>query len=216
MNLSLTEAMNSIQLHSRDPTVNWYNPIILTSCRHNHDVKCILSGKSAKAAMFYISDYITKNDEKMWQLLSMFSCSIAANPKTSPNASDKDNAHRLLHQCLASVIREQKIHGQQAARYLRGAGDGMYTHETVPMLSHAITLYVHKMLIPANDSPSSVHLSPVDGHVLGDDDEDAEAEPVAFGFEEDVGHSDDEDQHVPLTRDGTPIFHSDQVHDYVY
>ncbi|KAF8317919.1 hypothetical protein DL93DRAFT_2055209, partial [Clavulina sp. PMI_390] len=62
---------NSIRLKARDPTINWFNPIILASCRHNHDLKCILSGKSAKAAMFYISDYITKNDEKSYEVLSL-------------------------------------------------------------------------------------------------------------------------------------------------
>jgi hypothetical protein len=139
---------NLILLRCEDPTINWYNPIILTSCRHNHDVKCILSGKSAKAAMFYISDYITKNDEKMWQLLSTFSRLVAANPRTDANTSDKENACRLLHQCLASVIREQKIHGQQAAHYLRDGGNGMCTHHTVPMLSHAITSYVQKLISP--------------------------------------------------------------------
>jgi hypothetical protein len=53
---------NSILLRCLDSTVNYFNPIILTLCRHNHDIKCILSGKSAKAAIFYITDYITKMD----------------------------------------------------------------------------------------------------------------------------------------------------------
>jgi len=208
---------NAVVLRSRDPTINWYNPIILTSCRHNHDVKCILSGKSAKAAMFYISDYITKNDEKMWQLLSMFSRSVAANPKTTPNASDKENARRLLHQCLASVIREQKIHGQQAARYLRGAGDGIYSHSTIPMLSHAVTSFVREMLNLSNGPVSSLHHSPVDGFLLGDEDEnEAEVEPVALDFDGDDDHPDDDDPHVPLTKDGMPSFRSDQVQDYVF
>ncbi|KAF8287743.1 hypothetical protein DL93DRAFT_2069292, partial [Clavulina sp. PMI_390] len=61
----------SILLRARDPTINWYNPIILTSCRHNHDLKFILSGRSAKGAMFYISDYITKNDEQKYDLMSL-------------------------------------------------------------------------------------------------------------------------------------------------
>ncbi|KAF9509415.1 hypothetical protein BS47DRAFT_1262153, partial [Hydnum rufescens UP504] len=62
---------NSVVLKCHDATVNYFNPHLLVFGRHNHDLKCILSGKSAKAAMFYISDYITKNDEKMHQVLTM-------------------------------------------------------------------------------------------------------------------------------------------------
>ncbi|KAF8290395.1 hypothetical protein DL93DRAFT_2041769, partial [Clavulina sp. PMI_390] len=65
------EAKNSIHLKCIDPTCNYFNPWLLVFCRHNHDIKCILSGKSAKAAMFYISDYITKNDEKIYQILTL-------------------------------------------------------------------------------------------------------------------------------------------------
>ncbi|KAF9513193.1 hypothetical protein BS47DRAFT_1283107, partial [Hydnum rufescens UP504] len=65
------EATNSIVLKCQDGTVNYFNPHLLVFCHHNHDLKCILSGRSAKAAMFYISDYITKNDEKMHQVLTM-------------------------------------------------------------------------------------------------------------------------------------------------
>ncbi|KAA1471060.1 hypothetical protein DENSPDRAFT_743927, partial [Dentipellis sp. KUC8613] len=60
---------NTVALLCRDPTINWFNPYILVFCRHNHDIRCILSGKSAKAAMFYITDYITKMDMKTNQML---------------------------------------------------------------------------------------------------------------------------------------------------
>ncbi|KAG1838080.1 hypothetical protein DFJ58DRAFT_610934, partial [Suillus subalutaceus] len=65
------EENKSIVLKCRDSTVNYYNPYILVFCRHNHDIKCILSGKAAKAAMFYITDYITKMDLKTHEMLSL-------------------------------------------------------------------------------------------------------------------------------------------------
>ncbi|KAL1685484.1 hypothetical protein GGG16DRAFT_66210, partial [Schizophyllum commune] len=64
-------ATNSIFIVCLDPTVNYYNPFILVFCRHNHDLKCILSGKAAKAASFYITDYITKMDLKTYEMLSL-------------------------------------------------------------------------------------------------------------------------------------------------
>ena len=70
------EQTNSVFFLCKDPTINPFNPYILLMCWHNHDIKCILSGKAAKAAMFYITDYITKVDLKthlfclkLWLLL---------------------------------------------------------------------------------------------------------------------------------------------------
>ncbi|KIJ25885.1 hypothetical protein M422DRAFT_142274, partial [Sphaerobolus stellatus SS14] len=67
---------NSVVLLCRDSTVNYHNAYILVFCRHNHDLRCILSGKAAKAAMFYITDYITKMDLKTYQLLSLMSHAV--------------------------------------------------------------------------------------------------------------------------------------------
>ncbi|KAI5988466.1 hypothetical protein F5J12DRAFT_706673, partial [Pisolithus orientalis] len=63
--------MNSVVLRCRDGNVNYFNPYILVFCCHNHDPKCILSGKSAKAAMFYIANYITKMGAKTYEILSL-------------------------------------------------------------------------------------------------------------------------------------------------
>ncbi|TFK22123.1 hypothetical protein FA15DRAFT_557586, partial [Coprinopsis marcescibilis] len=62
---------NTVALLCCDPTVNYFNPYILVFSQNNHDLKCILSGKSAKAAMFYITDYITKMDAKTYEMLSL-------------------------------------------------------------------------------------------------------------------------------------------------
>ncbi|KAG2335365.1 hypothetical protein BDR05DRAFT_844521, partial [Suillus weaverae] len=38
----------SVVLMCHDANVNYFNPYILVFCRHNHDMKCILSGRGAK------------------------------------------------------------------------------------------------------------------------------------------------------------------------
>jgi len=101
--------------------VNYFNRYILVYCRHNHDIKCILSGKAAKAAMFYITDYITKMDVKTYEMLSLLSRAVSSMPVTDTPA--KDRARTLLQKCLAQFSRQQQIHAQQAARYLCGHGD---------------------------------------------------------------------------------------------
>ncbi len=74
----------------KDGNVNNYNRYILVFCRHNHDLKCILSGKAAKAAMFYITDYITKMDVKTYQLLTLLSHAVL-------NFETENKKHNSLH-----------------------------------------------------------------------------------------------------------------------
>ena len=209
---------NSIILRCEDPMINWYNPHILTFCRHNHDIKCILSGKSAKAAMFYITDYITKNDEKLHQILSMFSTAVASHDGTGQRSASNLKARQMLHGCLAAVLREQKIHGQQAARYLRGFGDGIPSHKTVPMLSRQIALYVKSNIDQQTQHINMKVSSPTN---QGNNNENASEEPCIRDDE-----SAEYFQEVAEEMDLIPVrilkdssgclYQCDQVQDYLY
>ncbi|KAG1876576.1 hypothetical protein DFJ58DRAFT_649719, partial [Suillus subalutaceus] len=119
---------NPVVLMCHDPTVNYFNPYLLVFCRHNHDMKCILSGKGAKAAMFYISDYITKMDLKTYEMLSLLSRAVARMPDSNTGTPVAESAKMLLHKCLSQFNRQQQIHAQQAAWYLQGFGDGIASH----------------------------------------------------------------------------------------
>ncbi|KAG0702028.1 hypothetical protein DFH29DRAFT_760579, partial [Suillus ampliporus] len=92
----------------------------------NHDLKCILSGKAAKGAMCYISDYITKMDLKLYQILSMLSKAVEEAPLNSN--LPREHAKKLLHKCLMQFNRQQQVHAQQAARYLRDLDDRIQSH----------------------------------------------------------------------------------------
>ena len=181
---------NSIELKCVDPWINWFNRYILVCCRHNHDVKCILSGKSAMGAMIYISDYITKDDEQMHQVLSIFGRAVAADP---PGEADVNkSARQLIHRCLASLIRERKVHAQQAIRYLRGKGDSMSSHDTVPMLSYLIFDRLRKLCPMSSSEDIETKLerpdiSSVDAVI------DAEGSERPATPSEEEGDSDDED-----------------------
>lgn len=140
---------NSINLVCRDPTLNYFNPYILVYCRHNHDIRCILSGKSAKAAIFYITDYITKMSLRTSQMLSLMCRAVMAAPRKE-DTSDRDHAKTLLHKCLAQFGRKQQIHGQQAARYIRGKGDSISSHKTIPLMSNLAFSHVRTLYIGSN------------------------------------------------------------------
>ncbi|KAJ3854691.1 hypothetical protein EV368DRAFT_11556, partial [Lentinula lateritia] len=117
-----------IILSRKESDVNGHNPFLLVYTRHNHDVKCILSGKAAKAAMFYISDYITKVPLNTEALLSTLSKAVASLTSEDIDETPVMNAKRLLHRCLTHFGRKQQIHSQQCARYLRGLTDSMSSH----------------------------------------------------------------------------------------
>jgi len=152
---------NAVVFKCGDPNVNYFNPYVLVFCRHNHDMKCILSGKAAKAAMFYISDYITKMDLKTYEVLTLLSRAVARIPDVQAGSNGAGSAKTLLHKCLSQFTRQQQIHAQQAVRYIQGFGDSISSHVTVPMLSSLLLAYVRErhraVLKPVEIEPENDH-----------------------------------------------------------
>jgi hypothetical protein len=139
---------NALYLLCRDPNVNYYNPFIIVFTRNNHDIKCIFSGKAAKAAMFYITDYMTKGELKSYQILSLLSKAVATADdiiSRDPLISTTQAAKTLLHKCLSQLTRQYQIHAQQAVSHLLLKGDTITSHKTVPMLSGLLMKTVKKM-----------------------------------------------------------------------
>ena len=199
---------NSIFMVVRDATVNYLNPYLLVFCRHNHDIKCILSGKAAKAAMFYITDYITKSDLKTHEMLSLLSRAVA---KMGDSIDDKNPVTRsktLLHKCLSQFTRQQQIHAQQAARYIRGFDDSIPSHKTIPMLSALLISYIKKGMRMESSSTSSSNEPPA-GEADSDDDDDIQDDEHSQNEREDVALK------ILLNRDGT-LRETNQVIDYLY
>ena len=91
---------NSVIMKCLDRMVDYFNHYILVYCCHNHNIKCILSSRAAKAAMFYIMDYITKMDFKTYEMLSLLSHAVAS---MSPESESHPRwcAQVPLHKCLA-------------------------------------------------------------------------------------------------------------------
>ena len=198
---------SSIFLLVRDGTVNYFNPYLLVFCRHNHDIKCILSGKAAKAAMFYITDYITKSDLKSHEMLSLLSRAVA-NLGESPSDDESPvvRSKKLLHKCLSQFTRQQQIHAQQAARYLRGLDDSIPSHKTVSMLSALLISYVTKVARTV-DPPASTHDRTCTD--INDGDDDVGEDKYGEGEREDIALK------ILVDRDGA-LRETNQVVDYLY
>jgi Helitron helicase-like domain at N-terminus/PIF1-like helicase len=186
----------SIVMACRDPTLNYYNPYILSFCRHNHDIKNILSGKSAKAAMFYITNYITKDDLHSHQILSMMSSAIT-HMKEDSNATPVDRARARLHRWVSLLARLQEVHAQMAVLYIRGFGDTMASHDTVPMLSRVLLMALRSLYPGA--SPSPLH-DAIDNDNDTEEEDDAEETSIL----------------VKRSANGSIFTDANQVDDYYY
>lgn len=202
---------NSIVLLCLDGTVNYFNPYILVFCRHNHDIKCILSGKAAKAAMFYITDYITKMDVKTYEMLSLLSRTVVGVSSAKDNNSIKDQARHLLHKCLSQFTRQQQIHAQQAVRYIRNLGDSIASHTTAPILSSLAMIYARRQLQQLGLWNFSDHCSGEDQCGTGSD---------SFQESSKNSGSDDNDVEEPnlkinIREDGS-LCNVNQIDDYYY
>jgi len=212
----------SIFLLCCDGTVNYFNPYLLVFCRHNHDIKCILSGKAGKAAMFYITDYINKGDLNTHEMLSLLSRAVA-NMGDSPNESESPlvRLKKLLHKCLSQFTRQQQIHAQQVVRYLRGQDDSIPSDKTVPMLSALVISYVTRAacvngterIAREDDRNNGDGHGDVNERNESDDGEDSGSD--ADG--DDYGDREREDVSlkIVLNRDGS-LREANQVVDYLY
>jgi hypothetical protein len=94
--------------------------------------------------MSYISDYITKMDLKTYQVLSLMSKAVLSAQEHISSESSTESAKILLQKCLSQFLRQQQLHAQQAAHYIRGKTDSISSHSTVPMLSSLLMLFVKR------------------------------------------------------------------------
>ncbi|SJL17395.1 uncharacterized protein ARMOST_20945 [Armillaria ostoyae] len=134
--------MKAVVLACQDQMVNYYNEWVLVFCRFNHDLCCILSSKSCKAAMFYITDYIMKMTVKTYKMLSLMSMAVMKAHVTMPEGDPHMSVRNMIHKCLTQYGKQQQVHAQQAAGVLRGQQEMFSSHKTVPMLSGAMMQYV--------------------------------------------------------------------------
>ena len=201
-----------------DETVNYFNPYLLVFCRHNQDIKCVLSGKAAKAAMFYITNYITKGDLKMHDMLSLLSRAVAnLSDSSSESESPLVCSKRLLHKCLSQFTCQQQIHAQQVARHLRGHDDSIPSHKTIPMLSALlISYFIKTMHVRKTSKENTGENNEVEDEADECDKSDV-SEDNESGDEDGYGNSKCEEilLKIAVNRDGT-LRKTNQVIDYLY
>ena len=122
-----------------DGLVNNFNASIIELVRCNMDIKFIGSGQSAKAVLYYITDYVSKSQLKMHVVYNALQAAIrklqAPNPHmaSEPDRSLKDQGRLMLRKAANAIVSMQELSAQQVALYtIRGADN--YTSHTFSRL----------------------------------------------------------------------------------
>ncbi|KIK33914.1 hypothetical protein CY34DRAFT_98827 [Suillus luteus UH-Slu-Lm8-n1] len=113
-----------------DGMVNNFNASMLEAVRCNMDIKFIGSGASAKAILYYITDYITKSQLKAH--VAYAALDLARQKLSEFNPADDDLticAKELIRKSAHAMISQQELSAQQVAAYLMDFGDHYTSHE---------------------------------------------------------------------------------------
>ena len=127
---SVDPETGQICLRCLDGLVNNFNMTILEAVRCNMDIQFIGSGESAKAMIYYITDYITKSQLKSHVAYAALQLAV----KKCETVDDTDDdfvirSKRLLQKCAYALISHQEMSAQQVASYLMGFEDHFTSHD---------------------------------------------------------------------------------------
>ncbi|KAJ7462925.1 hypothetical protein FB451DRAFT_954590, partial [Mycena latifolia] len=117
-------------LRCLDGLVNNFNLTMIQAIRCNMDIKFIGSGPSAKAILYYITDYITKSQLKAHVAYAALELAVNKLGEFHPEEDDLSaRARKLLQKCAHSMISSQELSSQQVVSYLMDFEDHFTSHQ---------------------------------------------------------------------------------------
>jgi hypothetical protein len=141
-----------IQLKRLDTNCNNYNRAVLASLRCNMDIKFITNGQDARAAIFYITDYITKSELSSYESLSLIQLALAKVEKNeflrskSKHLSEaEDNARRRIWTSLNVIDAHVERSSQWCCHGLMGRPYEYTTHLFCSFNVHAFVGYLSSL-----------------------------------------------------------------------
>ncbi|KAG2106626.1 uncharacterized protein F5147DRAFT_653859 [Suillus discolor] len=121
----------SIELWQWCGHINNFMDLILFLMQCNTDTQFIGSGEAAKAAVFYITKYITKGDVPLYiglQVLDYATKMHEAKYVDIEDTSDARMAQNLIMKLVNAMMGRQETSHQQVMSYLVGGGDHYTSH----------------------------------------------------------------------------------------
>ncbi len=115
-----------------DGLVNNFCDTILRAIRCNMDIQFIGSGASAKAILYYITDYITKTQLKAHGAYVALKAAVTKLENEAEGGTEADDftlkAKRMLVKCANALLAKQELSAPQVASYVMDYGDHYTSH----------------------------------------------------------------------------------------
>ncbi|KAJ7205838.1 hypothetical protein GGX14DRAFT_367799 [Mycena pura] len=182
-----------LNLRCLDGLVNNFNATILEAIRNNMDIKFIGSGASAKAILYYITDYITKSQLKTHVAFAMLELALKKLGEYKPGEDDITvRGKRLLQKCAYAMLSQQELSGQQVASYLLDLEDHFTSHSFRNLHWLAFEGYVNQEqpspeCYPSKSMSTDHEQNGETSKTLDNDDSDSESESDSESNSEDDG-----------------------------
>ncbi|KAJ4472844.1 hypothetical protein C8J55DRAFT_412329, partial [Lentinula edodes] len=219
-----------LNLRCLDGLVNNFNETILRAIRCNMDIKFIGSGASAKAVLYYITNYITKSQLKAHVAYAALERAVRRLDEQCPDDSELTvRAKKLLQKCAYSMISQQELSAQQVNTYLLDLEDHYTSHKYKNLYWVQIERLLDTELPSPECQPARKAFESVQTTFTGDDSTSAndasnndivsevcnDPETIdALEDEHDV--EDDEEVGIAVGSDGSLVAKASQVDDYRY
>lgn len=178
----------SLKVKKLKPNVNTLFPPVTYLLRCNTDVTSLLSGTAIKAIVAYISDYVTKQSLKTYQVFGSVSSVFQKNAEMlGRDTKRKEKARRLILQIVNSLTSRLEIGSPLASLYMLGNPD----HYT----SHKYVVFWWKSYVSAVRRAWPVEIDKEMANIIGDDKDDIDADTVILDkqLDEYVGTSNVDD-----------------------
>ncbi|KDQ65222.1 hypothetical protein JAAARDRAFT_117660, partial [Jaapia argillacea MUCL 33604] len=134
----------SILLRCLHPRINNHNDLLVFLLACNIDIKYIGSGEAAKALVYYVTDYITKNNLSAHVGLKALAYAIKQNDNKYAGM-EVDNLveeKSLFVKAVNSMMASQEVSHQQVMSYLVGGGDYYCSHKFQILPWYAFQRYI--------------------------------------------------------------------------
>ncbi|KAG1764658.1 hypothetical protein EDD22DRAFT_1042520 [Suillus occidentalis] len=119
--------------------LNNYCPAITLTLRCNNDIKLLTNGRETKDAVWYLTDYSTKKQNKNNNVSALMANALLYHEGHSNHLNNVLDCNRLLlFRCQHSINREMELSGPQVISYLMNWGDVISSHHYEPLYWFAL------------------------------------------------------------------------------
>lgn len=121
-----------ILMKKKEPMLNTFTPTVTYLLRGNTDVTSLLSGTAVKAVVMYVTDYITKQGLKTYQIFDAVADILRRPDVIAMGLDDTTNAaRRILLKVVNNLTSRSEIGSPMASMYLLGNPDHYTSHHFV-------------------------------------------------------------------------------------